>query len=45
MKSSQGIDIEKFSTLSVLDAQGNAHSIATFWHEQRAAIVFVRHFG
>ena len=45
MKNSKDVDIENFGNLNVLDAQGMGHTLAPFWLEQRAAMVFVRHFG
>ncbi len=45
MKSAHDFDIGSFGTLPVLDAQGKSHILLSFWAEQRAAMVFVRHFG
>lgn len=45
MKISKPFNLDTFSQLSVLDARGRRHPLASFWHEQRAALVFVRHFG
>ena len=45
MKNSPRVDINSLGTLSVLDAQGKSHKLSSFWRKQRAALVFVRHFG
>ena len=45
MTASQNLDLKVFSELSVLDELSKSHSLAAFWQERRAALVFVRHFG
>ena len=45
MRAAEQIDINKAGGLSVRNSQGVLHSLASFWAEQQAALVFVRHFG
>lgn len=45
MTTVQGIDIHQFGALNVEGAQGISHAVVSFWEQQRAAIIFVRHFG
>lgn len=45
MMTAEHIDVKKLGVLKVKDDQGKSHDIASFWEQQRAALVFVRHFG
>jgi hypothetical protein len=37
--------IDELRRISVLDENNNSIEIGSFWQDQRAALIFVRHFG
>lgn len=45
MTNTHDLDIQHFGMLKVENAQGISHAVVSFWEQQRAAIIFVRHFG
>ena len=36
---------DDLATMTVLDAEGQAVELGTFWRDRPAVLVFIRHFG
>lgn len=45
MKNENVINLEDFSKLLVQDGDGKQHTIAEFWKEKLAVLIYVRQFG